>query len=135
MAIGVAAGAICALTVGLKYKLGYDDSLDVAGVHLVGGLVGTILIGFLASSDVAAFDGLLYGGGAGQLGKQLVAAGATLAFSFTMTAVIVWVLEKTIGFRVDEDDESAGVDLALHAETAYDLHAATSGGRPHFGGS
>ncbi len=131
--IGLAAGAICALAVGLKYKLGYDDSLDVVGVHLVGGLVGTILIGFLASSDVAAVDGLLYGGGVDQLGKQLVAAGATLVFSFTMTAIIVWVLEKTIGFRVDEDDESAGVDLVLHAETAYDLHA-TAGGRPHFGG-
>ncbi len=134
MAIGVAAGAICALAVGLKYKLGYDDSLDVVGVHLVGGLVGTILIGLLASSDVTAVDGLLYGGGADQLGKQLVAAGATLVFSFTMTAIIVWVLEKTIGFRVTDDDESAGLDLVLHAETAYDLHAATGGGRPHFGG-
>ena len=134
MAIGVAAGAICALAVGLKYKLGYDDSLDVVGVHLVGGLVGTILIGLLASSDVTAVDGLLYGGGADQLGKQLVAAGATLVFSFTMTAIIVWVLEKTIGFRVTEDDEAAGVDLVQHAETAYDLHAATGGGRPHFGG-
>ena len=131
--IGLAAGAICALAVGLKYKLGYDDSLDVVGVHLVGGLVGTILIGFLASSDVTAVDGLLYGGGMDQLGKQLVAAGATLVFSFTMTALIVWVLENTIGFRVDEDDETSGVDLVLHAETAYDLHAA-AGGRPHFGG-
>jgi len=131
--VGLAAGATCALAVGLKYRLGYDDSLDVVGVHLVGGLVGTILIGFLASSDVTAVDGLLYGGGVDQLGKQLVAAGATLVFSFTMTALIVWVLEKTIGFRVDEDDETAGVDLVLHAETAYDLHAA-AGGRPHFGG-
>lgn len=135
LVIGIAAGAICALAVGLKYKLGYDDSLDVVGVHLVGGLVGTILIGFLASSDVTAVDGLLYGGGADQLGKQLVASGATLVFSFVMTAIIVWVLEKTIGFRVAEDDESQGVDLVLHAETAYDLHAATSGGRPHFGGN
>ncbi len=130
--IGVAAGAICALAVGLKYRLGYDDSLDVVGVHLVGGLVGTILIGLLASSDVTTVDGLLYGGGLDQLGKQLVAAGATLAFSFTMTALIVWVLEKTIGFRVEPDDETQGVDLVLHAETAYDLHLA--GSRPHFGG-
>jgi Amt family ammonium transporter len=134
MAIGVVAGAVCALAVGLKYKLGYDDSLDVVGVHLVGGLVGTILIGFLASSDVNVVDGLLYGGGADQLGKQLVAAGATLVFSFGMTAIIVWVLEKTIGFRVHEDHEASGVDLALHAETAYDLHT-TAGGRPHFGGN
>ena len=96
--------------------------------------VGALLTGVLASSDVTAVDGLLYGGGADQLGKQLVAAGVTLVFSFTMTAIIVLVLEKTIGFRVTEDDESAGVDLVLHAETAYDLHAATGGGRPHFGG-
>jgi len=133
MAIGVAAGAICALAIGLKYKLGYDDSLDVVGVHLVGGLVGTILIGLLASSDVAAVDGLLYGGGADQLGKQLVAAGATLVFSVTMTAIIVWILDKTIGFRVDGEDEASGVDLALHAETAYDMNL-TAGGRPHVGG-
>ena len=100
MAIGLAAGAICALAIGLKYRLGYDDSLDVVGVHLVGGLVGTILIGLLASSDVAAVDGLLYGGGADQLGKQLVAAGATLVFSFVMTAIIV------VG--VGEDDRLPG---------------------------
>ncbi|KAA1416879.1 ammonium transporter [Nocardioides humilatus] len=135
MVIGIAAGAICAVAVGLKYRFGYDDSLDVVGVHLVGGLVGTILIGFLASSDVTSVDGLLYGGGADQLGKQLVAAGATLVFSFTMTAAIVWILDKTMGFRVDADHESSGVDLVIHAETAYDLHAAAGGGgRPHFGG-
>ncbi|HWJ81355.1 MAG TPA: ammonium transporter [Nocardioides sp.] len=133
--VGAAAGAICALAVGLKYKLGYDDSLDVVGVHLVGGLVGTLLIGLLASSDVTSVDGLFYGGGLDQLGKQLVAAGAALAFSFGMTAAIAWVLEKTLGFRVHEDDEASGVDLVLHAETAYDLHiAGGAGGRPHFGG-
>lgn len=131
--IGVAAGAVCAFAVGLKYRFGYDDSLDVVGVHLVGGLVGTLLIGLLASSDVTTVDGLLYGGGADQLGKQLVAAGATMVFSFTMTAVIVWVLEKTLGFRVDPEHESSGIDLVIHAETAYDLHVA-AGGRPHFGG-
>ncbi len=132
MLVGVAAGAICALAVGLKYTFKYDDSLDVVGVHLVGGLVGTIIIGLLASSDVTGVDGLLYGGGADQLGKQLVAAGATLAFSFTMTALLVWVLEKTMGFRVDPEHEVAGVDLVIHAETAYDLHI-TGGARPHFG--
>ncbi|HWJ08432.1 MAG TPA: ammonia channel protein, partial [Nocardioides sp.] len=132
MLVGLAAGAICALAVGLKYTFKYDDSLDVVGVHLVGGLVGTILVGLLASSDVTSVDGLLYGGGADQLGKQLVAAGATLAFSFTMTAILVWVLEKTMGFRVDPEDEVAGVDQAIHAEAAYDLHV-TGGARPHFG--
>lgn len=132
MLVGAAAGAICALAVGLKYKFGYDDSLDVVGVHLVGGLVGTILIGFLASSSVTSVDGLLYGGGADQLGKQLIAAGATLVFSFTMTAILVWVLDKTLGFRIDEEEELAGVDLVIHGETAYDLHV-TGGARPHFG--
>lgn len=132
MVVGVAAGAICALAVGLKYTFKYDDSLDVVGVHLVGGLVGTIIIGLLASSSVTAVDGLLYGGGADQLGKQLVAAGATLVYSFTMTAALVWVLERTVGFRVDPDDEVAGVDLVIHAETAYDLNV-TGGARPHFG--
>ncbi|KRB77444.1 ammonia channel protein [Nocardioides sp. Root190] len=132
MAVGLVAGAICALAVGLKYHFKYDDSLDVVGVHLVGGLVGTILIGFLASSSVTSVDGLFYGGGADQLGKQLVAAGATLAYSFTATALLVWLLEKTIGFRVDPDHEVAGVDLVIHAETAYDLNI-TGGARPHFG--
>jgi Amt family ammonium transporter len=132
--IGAVAGAVCALAVGLKYRFGYDDSLDVVGVHLVGGLVGTILIGLLASTRVTSVDGLFYGGGLDQLGKQLVAAGVTLVFSFTMTAAIAWVLERTLGFRVHEDDEASGVDLVLHAETAYDLHVTGGGGRPHFGG-
>jgi Amt family ammonium transporter len=132
MLVGVAAGAVCALAVGLKYTFKYDDSLDVVGVHLVGGLVGTIVIGLLASSKVTAVDGLFYGGGAGQLGRQLVAAGVTLVFSFAMTALLVWVLERTVGFRVDPEHEVAGVDLVIHAETAYDLHV-TGGARPHFG--
>ncbi|HSV38009.1 MAG TPA: ammonium transporter [Nocardioidaceae bacterium] len=135
MVIGVAAGAICAMAVGLKYKLGYDDSLDVVGVHLVGGLVGTIGIGFLACATVqGSIDGLLYGGGTDQLGRQLVAAGATFAFSFGVTYVLALVLEKTIGFRVEGDDEMAGVDLVEHAETAYDLTPTTGGARPHIAG-
>ncbi|KQY58955.1 ammonia channel protein [Aeromicrobium sp. Root495] len=133
LAIGLVAGAVCAGAVGLKYHFKYDDSLDVVGVHLVGGLVGTILIGLLASSDVTSVDGLFYGGGADQLGKQLVAAGATLLYSFAATAAIVAVLDRTIGFRVDPDHETQGVDLVIHAEAAYDLHA-LSGTRPHLGG-
>ena len=79
-AVGAVAGAVCALAVGLKYRFGYDDSLDVVGVHLVGGIVGMVAIGFLASAAAPqATDGLLYGGGAGQLGKQLVATVATFA--------------------------------------------------------
>ncbi len=133
MVVGAAAGSICAFAVGLKYKLGYDDSLDVVGVHLVGGLVGTILIGFLASTAVTDVDGLLYGGNADQLGRQLVACGATFAFSFAATALLAWILEKTVGFRVEEEHELSGLDLAVHAETAYDL-ATAGGARPHFGG-
>lgn len=133
MLVGLAAGAICAGAVGLKYHFGYDDSLDVVGVHLVGGLVGTILIGLLASADVTSVNGLLYGGGTDQLGEQLVAAGATLVFSFCATAALVKVLDATIGFRVDPEHETQGVDLVLHAESAYDLHL-TSGSRPHLGG-
>jgi len=130
--VGLAAGSVCALAVGLKYLFKYDDSLDVVGVHLVGGLVGTILIGLLASSSVVGVDGLLYGGGVDQLGKQLVAAGATLAYSFTATAILVYLLNRTLGFRIDPEHEAAGVDQVIHAETAYDLHAA-DGARPHFG--
>jgi ammonium transporter, Amt family len=132
MVVGLAAGAICAAAVGLKYKFGYDDSLDVVGVHLVGGLVGTILIGFLASTVITDVDGLFYGGGADQLGRQLVASGATFAFSFVVTALIAFALEKTVGFRIDEEHELTGLDQVLHAETAYDLHTA-GGARPHSG--
>jgi Amt family ammonium transporter len=135
MLVGALAGTICALAVGLKYHFGYDDSLDVVGVHLVGGLVGTLLIGLLASGAAPqAVDGLLYGGGAGQLLKQTVAVAVTLMYSFLATAAIAAVVQRTIGFRVDPEHESTGLDLVLHAETAYDLHVSTAGARPHFGG-
>jgi Amt family ammonium transporter len=135
MVVGALAGVVCALAVGLKYRFRYDDSLDVVGVHLVGGLVGTLLIGFLASGAAPqGVDGLLYGGGAGQLWKQSVAVLATLAYSFLMTTVIAVVLQRTIGFRIEEEHEATGLDLVLHAETAYDLHVSTAGARPHFGG-
>ena len=135
MLVGALAGAVCALAVGLKYLFKYDDSLDVVGVHLVGGVVGTLLIGFLASAAAPqAVDGLLYGGGAGQLARQAVAVGATFVYSFAATALIAVVLERTLGFRIDPEHESTGLDLVLHAETAYDLHVATAGARPHFGG-
>jgi Amt family ammonium transporter len=132
MVVGLLAGMVCSLAVGLKYHFGYDDSLDVVGVHLVGGLVGTIVIGLLAAHEVAGVDGLLYGGGLDQLGKQVVAAAAALTYSFLATAAIVWLLDRTVGFRVEDEHEMAGVDLVIHAETAYDLH--TAGARPHFGG-
>ena len=123
--LGIIAGILCALAVGLKYKFGYDDSLDVVGVHLVGGLVGTLLIGFLASGKV----GLLYGGNFDQLGKQAVAAGAVLAYSFILTYIIGTVIDKTIGFRISEEDEVTGIDQVEHLETAYEF--AGSGGGSH----
>jgi Amt family ammonium transporter len=116
------------LAVGLKYRLGYDDSLDVVGVHLVGGLVGTIGIGFLATAAApAGVDGLFYGGGVDQLWRQVVGAFAVLAFSFVVTIVIGLLLQKTIGFRIAEEDEVAGIDLVVHAESGYDLHTAPGG--------
>ena len=127
--VGIVAGALCALAVGLKYRFGYDDSLDVVGVHLVGGIVGTLLIGILATSEApAGVDGLLFGGGVDQLWRQAVAAGAVAVFSFVMAYVIGTVIEKTIGFRVDEETEVTGVDLATHAESAYELGSVSGTG-------
>ena len=131
--LGVLAGAACAYAVGLKFRLGYDDSLDVVGVHLVGGLVGTIGVGFLASASApAGVDGLFYGGGVDQLWRQTVGALAVLAFSFIATYVIGLALEKTIGFRLEREAEIAGIDLQEHAETGYDLGGYTGG---RFGGT
>ncbi|MDT0277221.1 ammonium transporter [Blastococcus goldschmidtiae] len=127
--IGVIAGALCALAVGLKYKLGYDDSLDVVGVHLVGGLWGTIAIGFLGSAAApSGIDGLFYGGGVDQLWRQVVGAVAVLAFSFVATLIIGWVIQKTIGFRISEDDEVTGIDTVVHAESGYDFASLGSSG-------
>ncbi len=128
IALGAIAGVACALAVGLKYRFGYDDSLDVVGVHLVGGVVGTLLIGFLATAEApAGVNGILYGGGASQLGKQAVAAGAVIAYSFVVTLLIGLAVKAVIGLRVSHDDEYAGLDLVVHGESAYDL-ATTSGG-------
>ncbi len=128
IAIGVIAGALCSLAVGLKYRFGYDDSLDVVGVHLVGGLVGTLLIGFFGTTSVnsAGADGLFYGGGFSQLGKQAIAAVAVLVFSFVLTLIIAFVVNKTVGFRVDEEAEVTGIDEAEHAESAYEFGAFSS---------
>ena len=124
------AGVLCALAVGLKYKLNYDDSLDVVGVHLVGGLVGTLLIGLLATEAApAGVNGLFYGGGLTQFWSQLIAAVAVLVFSFVVTMVIALIIHKTIGMRIDEEDEIAGIDLTTHAEQAYELQESGSGGK------
>ncbi|MGQ0844550.1 MAG: ammonium transporter [Sporichthyaceae bacterium] len=134
--VGTVAGAVCAIAIGWKYKLGYDDSLDVVGVHGVGGIVGMVMIGLVASSQATGIladgdgpDGLFYGGGADQLGKQLVATGAALAYAFVATYAIGFAIHKTIGFRASQDDEITGLDQAAHAETAYEFGVASSTGR------
>ncbi|MBK8463075.1 MAG: ammonium transporter [Nigerium sp.] len=122
--IGVLAGVACAYAVGLKNALGYDDSLDVVGVHLVGGLVGTLAIGFLADpASPAGVAGLLYGGGPDQLWAQFLGAAAVLVYSFVATLAIGLAIHKTLGFRVSKKDELSGVDLSEHSEVGYDLSA------------
>jgi Amt family ammonium transporter len=122
LAIGAIGGCLCALAVGLKFKFGFDDSLDVVGVHMVGGLTGTILIGFFATKTApAAVDGLFYGGGPAQLWKQLIGAFAVLAYSFIVTTILALILKYTIGLRLGEEDEANGIDEAEHAETGYDF--------------
>ena len=126
--VGLVAGIVCALAVGLKYRLGYDDSLDVVGVHLVGGIWGTLAVGLFASaSTTAGVDGLLYGGGVDQLWRQAVGAGVVLAYSFVLTLVIGFVIQKAMRFRVAEEDEVTGIDSVVHAETGYDLDSLGGG--------
>ncbi|HEX4979607.1 MAG TPA: ammonium transporter [Acidimicrobiales bacterium] len=122
--IGFVTGAVCLLAVSLKYRFKYDDSLDVIGVHLVGGIMGSLLLGFFADSKVngvVADEGLLIDGGGALLVDQLVATVATLVFSFVVSFVIAKVIDLVIGLRVSEEQEAEGLDTALHAETAYAL--------------
>lgn len=115
IALGLIAGVVCAWAVGLKFKFGFDDSLDVVGVHLVGGLVGTVVIGFLATEG-----GVLYGGGFGLLLTQTLIALAALLVSGVVTFVIAKLLQVTLGWRITDKQESIGIDLTQHAETAYE---------------
>lgn len=112
--LGLIVGVVCALAVELKYRWGFDDSLDVVGIHLVGGLVGTIYIGLFGTGV-----GLFLGFGLDQLGKQIIGATVVLVFAFVVSYVLGWLIQKTIGFRVTSTDEIAGVDRVLHGETAY----------------
>jgi ammonium transporter, Amt family len=121
--IGFVAGVLCALSVGLKFRFGFDDSLDVVAVHLVGGIVGTILIGL-----VGVEVGLFNGGGTEQLVKQAIGVVAVLAYSFIVSFLIAKIIDKTIGFRISRDEEIAGIDLAVHAERGYELSDNTQGG-------
>jgi Amt family ammonium transporter len=128
IAIGAVAGVVCCYAVKLKSRAGYDDALDVVGVHLVGGLVGSLLIGFFANpaffgltddGSLKFGEGIFYGGGASLLLEQAFANGAAIVWSFGLTLVIMLVLKATIGVRVTPEEETTGLDLALHAETAY----------------
>ena len=124
LVMGAVAGVVCALAVGLKYRWGYDDSLDVVGVHLVGGLIGTVGIGVLATAAApTGVDGLLYGGGLGQLGRQALGAGVVLVYAFAVSGLIARVVDRVMSFRIEEEHEVSGIDLVVHAESAYDLHA------------
>ncbi len=125
--IGIVAGVVCCYAVRFKNRAGYDDALDVVGVHFVGGLVGSLLTGLFANNDFfvdssayAPFDdGLFYGGGLGLLGEQVLANGVAIVWSFALTFAIMTVLKMTIGVRVGEEEEATGLDLSEHAETAY----------------
>jgi Amt family ammonium transporter len=128
--IGLVAGALCALAVSIKYALGFDDSLDVVAVHLVGGIWGSLSIGLFGTSVVNSLglDGVFYGGGTTLLLKQALGVGLVLAYSFLATLIIGFIIEKTIGFRVKKDAEVEGVDLSEHAETAYEMTSSSRGG-------
>ncbi|MDQ6650385.1 MAG: ammonium transporter [Actinomycetota bacterium] len=121
--VGLVAGGACAFAVSFKYKFGYDDSLDVVGVHLVGGILGALIIGLLADPAVAGdkHKGLFYGGGLSQLGHQALAVLAVVAYSFIVSYLLAKLVDVTIGLRVSEDDEIEGLDSTSHAETAYDF--------------
>ncbi|BCJ42486.1 ammonium transporter [Actinoplanes ianthinogenes] len=137
--LGIVAGAVCALAVGLKYKLGYDDSLDVVGVHFVGGWLGSLAIGFFATDAVNsgitdpkilnASNGLFYGGGATQLGRQFLGSLSVTVYSFAIAAILALILKAIKLHRISAEAEVGGIDIADHGETAYEnTPAAGSGG-------
>ncbi len=121
--IGAVAGTVCAYAVGLKYRLGFDDSLDVVGVHMVGGVLGAVSLGFLAAYPFLEQQskGLLYGGGFKQLGLQILGPVAVAGYSFVVTWIIAKIIDRVMGFRIGTDEEVTGIDITSHAETGYDL--------------
>jgi Amt family ammonium transporter len=126
--LGFIAGALCSLAVLLKYKLGYDDALDVVGVHLVGGVAGALLIGFFGTKATGiGLNGIFYGGGGHLLKLQAEAVGAAVGYSFVATLVIAKVIDLVMGLRITPDEEREGMDLVLHGETAYEM-GGTGGG-------
>ncbi len=134
--IGLAAGVVCSFAVALKFRWNYDDSLDVVGVHFVGGVVGVLLIGLLADSAMTGGPrGLLHGGGLEQMGKQALGVVVVAAYAFTVSYVLARVIDRTMGFRLTPEDEASGVDFTQHAETAYaeGVHGHQQIRRPLFG--
>ncbi|GII91380.1 ammonium transporter [Sinosporangium siamense] len=132
MLIGLVAGAACSYAIGLKYRFNYDDSLDVVGVHMVGGLIGALSLGFLAAYPVLEQqnEGILYGGGLTQLGLQALGPVAVGLYSFGVTFVLAKIIDAVMGFRISKEDEVNGIDITTHAETGYDLgtvHASAVG--------
>ncbi|HEU0238716.1 MAG TPA: ammonium transporter [Micromonosporaceae bacterium] len=129
VALGLVAGAVCALAVGLKYRMRVDDSLDVFGVHFVGGWVGSLSIGLIGTTafNAGAANGLFYGGGLTQLGRQALCSGIVTVYSFTVAFALGWVIEKTMGYRAAPEIEVDGIDVAEHAESAYELTSGSSG--------
>jgi ammonium transporter, Amt family len=138
LVVGAVAGVVCALACGLKFRLGFDDSLDVVGVHLIGGLAGTLLVGLLAAPEAPAINGvtgvskgLFYGGGWDQLERQAVGAFSVLIYSGVVTFILAMILKYTIGLRLSPEAEAAGIDESQHAETGYDFATATGSVLPH----
>ena len=128
--IGLTAGVLCSLAIGLKYRFNYDDSLDVVGLHMVGGIIGTLAIGLFGAHSVnpAGVDGLFNGGGFGLLKVQALGVVSVWTYSFLMTLAIGYAIHKTIGLRISRDEEIEGVDLTEHAETAYEFDGRGGGG-------
>jgi len=127
--IGLAAGAVCCLATSLKNIFKFDDALDVVGVHLVGGILGALLIGLFGTALVNGANGVFYKGGWTLMGHQALAVVAVVAYSFIVTYILAQILDKTIGLRVSEEDEAAGLDLSQHAETAYESATFSDGSR------
>ncbi len=123
IAIGGIAGVVCFLAISLKFRFGYDDSLDVVGVHLVGGIIGSLLLAFFSDLRINSLgaDGVFNGGGSALLVDQLVAVGVTLVFSFVLSYAIARLVDATIGLRVTPEEENEGLDTSQHAESAYSL--------------
>ena len=135
--VGLAAGVVCSFAIGLKFKLNYDDSLDVVGVHFVGGVVGVLLIGLLATEVMTGgAQGLFYGGGLAQLGLQALAMVVVAAYAFSVSYGLAKLIDRFMGFRLSPEDEASGVDFTQHAETAYaeGVHGHQPLRRPAFGG-